>query len=255
VRGHAGGRYAGAQFALRQVNDQRAHFVSIANGVVCVRRGGLVDLDAKQKSTQQRGRPMWAPERDARGCNAWLAAIATMLTAHPSAVGQHFLLRATNSSDGNPFTATAWGEGHETAGRSRVSLCALLQAGPYGVPAAIDRALTGHSMKHLLPNVGRSLQNLGDAVINEIGCWLVMLMAWHENLCVWPSPLSTSFSFLLTSTMPNGNVQRGPDIYIPRPCKEYNASRCVFLTYFVFFNVYSGRRPGIRKVLCVMISA
>ena len=68
---------------------------------------GEVDLDAKQKSTQQRGRPMWTPERDARGRNAWLAAIATMLTAHPSAVGQHFLVRATNSSDGNPFGATA----------------------------------------------------------------------------------------------------------------------------------------------------
>ena len=87
---------------------------------------GEVDLDAKQKSTQQRGRPMWTPERDARGRNAWLAAIATMLTAHPSAVGQHFLVRATNSSDGNPFGATAWGEGQETAGRSRVSLCALV---------------------------------------------------------------------------------------------------------------------------------
>jgi hypothetical protein len=166
VRGHAGGHYAGAQFALRQVNAQRAHLVSIADGVVY----GVVDLDAKQKSTQQRGRPMWAPERDARDCNEWLAAIATMLTAHPSAVGQHFFLRATNSSDGNPFTATAWGEGPETAGRSRVSLCALLQAGPYGVPAAIARVLTGHSKKHLLPNVGRSL-HLGDPVINEIGRW------------------------------------------------------------------------------------
>ena len=166
VRGHAGGHYAGGQFALRQINAQRAHVVSIANGVVF----GEVDLDAKQKSTQQRGRPMWTPERDARGRNAWLVAIATMLTAHPSAAGQHFFVRATNSSDGNPFGATAWGEGPETAGRSRVSLCVLLQAGPYGVPAAIARALTGHSGKHLLPNVGRSLHH-PDSQINEIGRW------------------------------------------------------------------------------------
>ena len=166
VRGHAGGHYAGAQFALRQVNAQRAHIVSIANGVVF----GEVDLDAKQKSTQQRGRPMWTPERDARGRNSWLTSIATMLTAHPSVIGQHFFVRATNSPDGNPFNATAWGEGPETAGRSRISLCALLQAGPYGVPAAIARAITGHSSKHLLPNVGRSL-HLTDPQINEIGRW------------------------------------------------------------------------------------
>ena len=113
---------------------------------------------------------MWTPEKDARGCNAWLSAIAVMLTAHPSAIGQHFFIRATNSSDGNPFNATAWGEGAETAGRSRVSLCALLQTGPYGVPATIARTITGHSGKHLLPNVGRSL-HLSDPQINEIGRW------------------------------------------------------------------------------------
>ena len=166
VRGHAGGHYAGAQCALRQVNSQRAHFVSISNGVVY----GEVDLDAKQKSTQQRGRPMWTPERDARGRNAWLAAISTMLTAPPSVVGEHFLVRATNSPDGDPFRATEWRDGPETAARSRVSLCAILQAGKFGVPAAIARLLTGHSKKHLLPNVGRALF-LGDPKINEIGRW------------------------------------------------------------------------------------
>ena len=166
VRGQAGGHYAGAQFALRHINAQRAHVVSISHGVV----HGEVDLDAKQKSTQQRGRPMWTPERDARGRNAWLVSLAAMLTAQPSAVGQHFFVRASNSPDGNPFLATAWGEGPETAGRSRVSLCAILQAGPYGVPASIARALTGHSGKHLLPNVGRSL-HLSDPQLNEIGRW------------------------------------------------------------------------------------
>jgi hypothetical protein len=51
VRGHAGGHYGGAQFALRQVNAQRSSVVSIANGVVY----GEVDLDAKMKSTQRKG--------------------------------------------------------------------------------------------------------------------------------------------------------------------------------------------------------
>ena len=166
VRGHAGGHYAGAQCALRQINSQRAHIVSIANGVVY----GEVDLDAKQKSTQQRGRPMWTPESDVRGSNAWLAAIAAMLTAPPIVVGEHFLVRGTNSPDGNPFRATKWRDGPETAARSRVSLCAILQAGKFGVPAAIARVLTGHSKKHLLPNVGRAL-SLGDSKINEIGRW------------------------------------------------------------------------------------
>jgi hypothetical protein len=41
---------------------------------------------------------MWTPERDSRGRNAWLAAIAAMLTAPPSVVGEHFFVRATNSS-------------------------------------------------------------------------------------------------------------------------------------------------------------
>ena len=57
VRGHAGGHYAGAQFALRHINAQRAHVVSIAHGVVY----GEVDLDAKQKSTQNSGAVQCGP--------------------------------------------------------------------------------------------------------------------------------------------------------------------------------------------------
>ena len=142
-RGHAGGHYGGAQFALRQINAQRSCVVSVSNGVVY----GEVDLDAKMKSSQQRGRPMWTPERDSRGRNAWLAAIAAMLTAPPSVVGEHFFVRATNSSDGNPFRATEWRDGPETAARSRISLCSILQMGKFGVPAAIARSLTGHTAK------------------------------------------------------------------------------------------------------------
>ena len=148
------------------MNAQRSSVVSIANGVVY----GEVDLDAKMKSAQQRGRPMWAPERDARGRNAWLVAIAAMLTAPPSAVGGHFFVRATNSPDGNPFRATEWREGPETAARSRISICAILQSGEFGVPAAIARAITNHSKKHLLPNVGRSI-HLPESQLNEIGRW------------------------------------------------------------------------------------
>ena len=166
VRGHAAGHYGGAHFALRQINAQRSSVVSISNGVVY----GEVDLDAKMKSAQQRGRPMWAPERDARGRNAWLIAIAAMLTAPPSAVGEHFFVRATNSPDGNPFRATEWRDGPETAARSRISLCAVLQSGKFGVPAAVARSLTNHSKKHLLPNVGRSI-HLAEPQINEIGRW------------------------------------------------------------------------------------
>ena len=166
VRGHAAGHYAGVHFALRQVNLQRASLISIQNGVVY----GEVDLDAKQKSSQQRARPMWAPERDARGSNAWLRSVSDMLTAPPHAVGEHYLVRRTNSPDGNPFKATAWEEGPESAGRARVSQCAILQAGPFGVSAAVARTLTGHGKKHALPNVGRAI-HLPDPQINEIGRW------------------------------------------------------------------------------------
>ena len=111
---------------------------------------------------------MWTPERDARGRNAWLLAIAAMLTPPPSAVGEHFFVRATNSPDGNPFRATEWRDGPETAARSRVSLCAILQSGKFGVPAAIARSLTNHSKKHMLPNVGRAI-HLSEPQLNEIG--------------------------------------------------------------------------------------
>ena len=166
VRGHAGGFTAQIMFALRMINAQRSAVTAVANGVVY----GECDLDAKLSTGQQSGRQMWATERDCRGSNTWLRALAAMLSAGSDSSAEHFFIRATNSPTGDPHLATEWRDGPETAARSRASLCALLSTGRGAVPAATAAAMTGHSSKHVLPNVGRAL-HLASPEINEIGRW------------------------------------------------------------------------------------
>lgn len=83
---------------------------------------------------------------------------------------QHFLLRATNSPDGNPFRATAWTDGPETRARATVPLRALLAAGPYAIPKEIALTALLHGGKRFLVNAGRAAL-MSVAERGEVGAW------------------------------------------------------------------------------------
>ena len=163
VRGVAGGLESLPMIAQRFVNAQRSSLLSISQGVV----RGSNGFDGKIGGASQVGKPFWTSERDVRGSRAWLDAIIVMLRGVED---QHFLLRATNSPDGNPFRATAWTDGPETRARATVALRALLAAGPYAIPKEIALTALLHGGKRFLVNAGRAAL-MSVAERGEVGAW------------------------------------------------------------------------------------
>ena len=163
VRGVAAGVLAMAMLAIRYVNAQRSRIHSSRQGVV----RGACDLDAKIGSAEQTGKPFWTSARDVRGSHAWLASLEAALAG---VADENFLIRRTNSKDGDPFTASAWRRSEETSGRARCGMRALLTRGPYAVAAAAAAPMGMQSAKRFLPNAARA-SGMQKVDINEIGAW------------------------------------------------------------------------------------
>ena len=163
VRGVAGGIESLPMVAQRFVNAQRSTLLSVSGGVV----RGANGFDGKIGSASQVGKPFWTSERDVRGSRSWLDSIITMLQGVED---QHFLIRATNSPDGNPFLATAWRDQPETRARATVALHALLSTGPYAIPREVAITATLHGGKRFLANCGRAA-SMSVAESIEVGAW------------------------------------------------------------------------------------
>ena len=123
VRCQAAGWLAGVMFALRHINMQRACIISMADDTVT----GACDLDAKIKASEQTGRPMWAAARDMRGSTEWVRRLQQMRDAPPRAPSEdgvvedpHYLLRDTNSPNGDPTRATGWIDAPLIGARAKV---------------------------------------------------------------------------------------------------------------------------------------
>ena len=173
VRCHAAGWLAQVMFSLRLINAQRACVIRLADGVVT----GACDLDAKIKASEQTGRPMWAAARDMRGSTEWVTRLLHMRDAPPRTPGEggvvedpHYLLRDTNSPDGNPTRATGWIDAPLTGARATKSLQSLGVMSPWALADEVVQEKTPHSPKHDLNCVSRAAGDpIGDT--NEIGKW------------------------------------------------------------------------------------
>ena len=173
VRCHAAGWLAQVMFSLRLINAQRACVIRLADGVVT----GACDLDAKIKASEQTGRPMWAAARDMRGSTEWVTRLLHMRDAPPRTPGEggvvedpHYLLRDTNSPDGNPTRATGWIDAPLTGARATKSLQSLGVMSPWALADEVVQEKTPHSPKHYLNCVSRAAGDpVGDT--NEIGKW------------------------------------------------------------------------------------
>ena len=156
-------------FATRHANAQRA---SLHSCVDCVVRGAC-DLDAKISAGEQTGRPMWASEFDMLGSNEWLRCVMHMRDAHPRdppADDPHYLLRDTNSPDGDPSRATAWIDKPCNGKRAITSLRTLGSMTEWRIPVSILEGKTLHSSRHDLPCVAYAGGD-HERDRNEIGKW------------------------------------------------------------------------------------
>mmetsp|Transcript_11838 Transcript_11838/g.17753 ORF Transcript_11838/g.17753 Transcript_11838/m.17753 type:complete len:265 (-) Transcript_11838:188-982(-) len=116
---------------------------------------------------------MWSAALDPLGSDAWIYALIAMRDSPPRATSSdpHYLLRDTNSPDGDPSRASAWKDAPCPAGRRAArSLRSLGTLSPWALPPEVLATYTGHSPRHDLPNVSRAG---GDplADTNEIGRW------------------------------------------------------------------------------------
>ena len=173
VQCHAAGWLSAVMFALRHVNMQRACVISVANDTVT----GACDLDAKIQASEQTGRPMWAAARDMRGSTEWVRRLMHMRDAPPRTLNHvgvaedpHYLMRDTNSPDGDPTRATGWIDAPLTGARALKSLHALGVMSPWALDPAVVQEKTLHSAKHDLNCVSRAGGDPpGDT--NEVGKW------------------------------------------------------------------------------------
>ena len=173
VRCHAAGWLSAVMFALRHINMQRACIISMDSDTVT----GACDLDAKIKASEQTGRPMWAAARDMRGSSQWVRRLQHMRDAPPRATNEagvvedpHYLLRDTNSPDGDPTRATGWVDAPLIGARALKSLHALGVMSPWALEPSVVQEKTLHSSKHDLNCVSRAGGDPpGDT--NEVGKW------------------------------------------------------------------------------------
>ena len=90
--------------------------------------------------------------------------------AHGVIEDPHYLLRDTNSPDGDPTSATAWIDAPATGKRALRSLHRLGSLSPWGITPEVIAEKTLHSPKHDLNCVSRAGGDPpGDT--NEIGKW------------------------------------------------------------------------------------
>ena len=128
-------------------------------------------LDKHPNPSLQRPRPWWVPVAGiyctpGSDSSAWSNALDLMLSDLPA--DAWFLLRATDSTNGDPFNATAWRSTPETYARATTSLRALLCR--CSLPVKDSLAFTPHSPRHFLPEVAGSRGIAADERC-ELGRW------------------------------------------------------------------------------------
>ena len=168
-RGHAAAFLLACIMSLRWVNAQRS-FVRASpsqhsSGFLFFY--GECDVDNKASEDERIGRPMFASTQGPAGSTTWHESYFRMVAAVRS---KHFMIRATDSPDGDPAKATRWLDVLETRARSVKSIKAVLRAGPLACAAKSVAAITIHSCKRALLAVSLA-SGLPRPLRHELGKW------------------------------------------------------------------------------------
>jgi len=154
VRGLSGGMHNVSLMATRGEQASATSVVSRQDGYVTL----AIHSEKSNEPHKKKPRPAFIPQMDVLGAESCYEEMVVMLTGVEHG---NFLLRDTNSTDGNPFDAscTEWLDCALVGKRANVALHALLAAAPLSIPVEVAASYDMHALKHTLMETGCAISS------------------------------------------------------------------------------------------------
>ena len=152
VRGLSGGMHNVALMVTRGEQAAATSVVSLENSYVTC----AIHSEKSNEPQKKKPRPAWFPQDDVLGnCTSYSSMVEMLIGVERG----NFLLRDTNSVDGNPFHAscTEWASCALEGKRANVALHALLAAAPLSLSEELAASYDMHSLKHTLMETGAAI--------------------------------------------------------------------------------------------------